>query len=553
MSEFAPINVAAYLGRLAETQPTKLAVAEPGVEPGDRSAYRRWTYAELHRESDRYAVGLSEHGIRRGMRTALLVKPSLAFFGLTFALFKLGAAPVLIDPGIGIRNMGRCLDEAEPEAFIGTPPAHLARLLLGWGRNSLRHLVTVGAKYGWGGVTLARLVERIGPYPAYPVADVSANEVAAILFTSGSTGPPKGAVYTHGMFANQVRILRDLFGLQPGEIDLCTFPLFALFAPALGWTAVIPVMDFTRPGSVDPRHIFAAIDAWSVTNLFGSPALLERLSQAANSAEVKLPTLRRVITAGAPVRPDILESFSRLLDAKTPIHTPYGATEALPISSISSQTILDETRTGTNVGKGNCVGYPAPGITIRIIKISDEPIARWCDDLLAPEGDVGEIIVQGPVVSPSYFHRPDQTALAKIPDQTGIVWHRMGDVGYFDDQGRLWFCGRKSQRVITKDRTFYTLSCEGVYNAHPNVRRTALVGVRRGVDVEPVLCIELRPSVRRAEHSAIRNELVEMGRRYEHTRPIRAMLFHPSFPVDIRHNAKISREKLAIWAARRLR
>jgi acyl-CoA synthetase (AMP-forming)/AMP-acid ligase II len=380
--------------------------------------------------------------------------------------------------------------------------------------------------------------------------EVAADEMAAILFTSGSTGPPKGAVYTHGMFAAQVRLLKETFGLEPGEIDLCTFPLFALFAPALGWSAILPEMDFTRPGSVEPAKIFGPIKRWGVTNLFGSPALLERVALAGEGKT--LPTLRRVITAGAPVRPNILEAFSRMLAGGAPIHTPYGATEALPVSSIASQEILSETRNSTAEGKGNCVGKPVASMKVRIIKISDEPITKWGDELMAPPGEVGEIVVQGPVVSREYWERPEQTALAKIADGERF-WHRMGDVGYFDPQGRLWMCGRKSHRVILKDRTLFTIPCEGVFNVHPKVRRTALVGVSRRCGVEPVLCVEPRPKVPASEHKRIAADLLELGAKHEHTRLIQTILFHPSFPVDIRHNAKIFREQLAEWAARRVK
>lgn len=542
-----PLNVAAYVDLLAQVQPDALAVAAP-----NRGGYAEWTYAELRRMTDRCAVGLQQFGAARGMRTALLVKPGLPFFGLVFALFKLGAVPVLIDPGIGAGNFGRCLNEAEPEAFIGIPAAHIARVLLGWGRKSIRHLVTVGRRLGWGGASLDSLTERVPAEAAMPAANVQPEETAAILFTSGSTGPPKGAVYTHGMFASQVRLLKETYGLSPGEIDLCTFPLFALFAPALGWSAIVPDMDFTRPGSVEPRKILEPIRRFGVTNLFGSPALLERVALSPAAEGRKLPSLRRVITAGAPVRPDILEAFSKLLAEDVPIHTPYGATEALPVATIASQEILGETQRGTALGAGNCVGRPVAGMTVRIIRICDEPIPAWSETLLAPPGEIGEIVVQGPVASPAYWKRPEQTALAKIMDGDRF-WHRMGDVGRFDEQGRLWMCGRKSHRVVLQDRTLFTLPCEGVFNVHPEVRRTALVGVELGQGTVPVLCVELRPGTPASRHAGIERELRELGARHEHTQPIQSMLFHANFPVDIRHNAKIFREKLAVWAARRLK
>ena len=189
---------------------------------------------------------------------------------------------------------------------------------------------------------------------------------------------------------------------------------------------------------------------------------------------------------------------------------------------------------------------------VKIIPIRDEPIPTWSDDLELPRGDIGEIAVQGPVVTHSYHKRPQSTALAKIVDAAGGFWHRMGDVGYLDDQGRLWFCGRKSQRVVTPSGTYFTIPCEGVFNTHPAVYRTALVGVERGGAVQPVLCVEREPNNPMPEE-ALRRELLDIGAKYPHTKAIQTILFHTAFPVDIRHNAKIFREQLAVWAAKQWR
>ena len=201
-----------------------------------------------------------------------------------------------------------------------------------------------------------------------------------------------------------------------------------------------------------------------------------------------------------------------------------------------------------------CIGRPVPGLEARIIRISNEAITAWDDALELPAGEVGEIAVKAPHATRSYFNLPQATALAKIPDPaSGGFYHRMGDVGYVDARGRLWFCGRKAHRVVTLQGTRYSVRCEGVFNASPRVLRTALVGVRRKGAIEPVLCVELEPAVRGASQDAIRAELRELGARHEETRQIETFLFHPAFPVDVRHNAKIFREKLALWAARQLR
>lgn len=542
----ATVNIAAALIDRARERPDDAALVLTAYDMGSIDAISRRTFRELNDRSDRLACGLARVGLTRGMRTVLMVPPSEEFYALTFALFKLGAVVVLIDPGMGVKNLGVCLAEAAPEAFIGVTKAHLARVILGWGKKTIRHRVTVGPRLLWGGWTLPR-VEEEGKGGEPGLAPTPADETAAILFTSGSTGVAKGAVYTHGIFAAQVEYLRSMYGIEPGEVDLPTFPLFGLFAPALGMTAVIPEMDFTRPGRVNPWFIRSPVRHEKVTNLFGSPALLRRVFFDKETQPEDLATLRRVISAGAPVPASVIRQVVSLLPPGVQVHTPYGATEALPVSTIGSDEILSETAALTEQGRGVCVGRPVPGMSVRIIHISDEPVPAWREDLILPQGEIGEITVSGPVVTRSYYNRPESTVLHKIR-AGGDHWHRMGDVGYLDEKGRIWFCGRKSQRVVTKDGTLFTIPCEGVFNAVPGVMRTALVGVKKGGETVPVLCVELEKGARGLPLEQLR----AAAERYDHTRPIRHFLGHPGFPVDIRHNAKIAREKLAGWAAKRV-
>ena len=545
MTESAFINIAAHLPDMARRQPDTAAI----IFPKDG---RKLTFAELDVLSDRIARGLIATGICRGVRTVLMVTPSPEFFALTFALFKVGAVPVLIDPGLGIKNLKKCFAEAQPHAYIGIPKAQLARLLFGWGKDSIRTIITVGRRLFWGGTTLDALLAEHGEVIPFTPAPTQADDVAAILFTSGSTGTPKGAVYSHGNFAAQVEALRTVYGIEPGEIDLPTFPLFALFAPALGMTAVIPEMDFTRPGSVDPVRIIDAIQRYGVTTMFGSPALINRVGRYGATHGVRLPSLRRAISAGAPVPAAVLERFTGLLPPGVQVFTPYGATEALPVCSIGSDEILGETRGITDAGGGVCIGRPVEGIRLEVIEISDEPVYCWHESLRVPTGKIGEIIVQGAQVTRGYYNRPDSDHLSKIADpETGSFFHRMGDLGGRDENGRVWFCGRKSHRVETEAGPLFTIPCEAVFNTHPLVYRTALVGVGVPGALTPVLCVELEKGVK-TDLPALKEELLVIARDHIHTHAIETILFHPAFPVDIRHNAKIFREKLAVWAAERL-
>ncbi len=544
-------NIADGLTAMARARPDAMAVFAPsGRDAGGRARHVHLTFRQLDELSDLAAAALTGKGISDGARTVLMVRPSLAFFALTFGLFKAGAVPVLVDPGLGIKNLGPCLAEAAPSAFVGIPAADLARRLFGWGKDSIRTVVTIGR--GWPGDLFghfhskAREVRVRGGFSAR-----LPDETAAILFTSGSTGVPKGAVYTHAIFQAQVESLRATYDIRPGEVDLCTFPLFALFGPALGMTCVVPEMDFTRPGRVDPTKIIEAVRDFGVTNLFGSPALVRRVGEYGQRHGIELPSLKRVISAGAPVSASVLATFSTMLAPGVEIFTPYGATESLPVASIGSGAILGETRFATEAGEGVCVGAPVEGMEVAIVGIDDGPIADWSDSLRVPPGTIGEIVVRGPVVTRSYFARPEATTLAKIADGDRFR-HRMGDVGYFDDRGRIWFCGRKSHRVVTPERTWFTIPVEGVFNTHPSVYRTALVGVGEPGKARPVVCVELIRGKSPKSFGSIRDDLIALAQAGPVTRGLDTFLRHPSFPVDIRHNAKIFREKLAAWAAREL-
>lgn len=522
-------NISSLISELAAALPDS-----PAVIDGKRTV----SFRELDSEISLLAAGLAKAGIRPGTRAALMVPPSIEFAALTFALFRAGAVIVLIDPGIGPANMRACLEESRPEAFIGVPKAHAARLLLRWATKSLRLFITVGKNWLWGGLTLEEL-RRLGASAPPPE---SGPDTAAILFTSGSTGAPKGAVYTHSMFAAQARMLKEYFGIEPGSVSVPTFPLFALFDLALGLTIVLPEMDFTRPAAVDPGLLSGLINKYKAAQLFGSPALLDTLGRYGEKSGTALPSLKRVISCGAPVSAAVIGRVKKMVAPGTQVFTPYGATEALPVSCVSSAELA-----GLEPDlPGICVGRTWEGMETFIIKISDGPIPAWSEELLAAKGEIGEIAVKGPVVSPEYFGRTESTALAKIRGEDGALYHRMGDTGWKDAEGRLWFCGRKSHRVRTLTETLFTIPCEAVFNAHPAVRRAALVGTGPAGRQTPVLCVELEKS--RAQSEALRNELLALGADNERTRSIKTVLFHPGFPVDIRHNAKISREKLAAWA-----
>ena len=551
MSE--PCNIAAALPRLARERPGQVAMRCPGRN-GRYGV--ELTYAQLDARSDAIAAGLAKRGIARGTRTVVMVRPTPEFFLVMFALFKAGAVPVLVDPGIDKRALRQCLDEAQPEAFIGIPLAMLAKSLLGWAKSS-RTNITTGAHAWLADATLAG-IERAGANAdsqpaASTMADTQSDDIAAILFTSGSTGVPKGVVYRHRHFVAQVEMLRSAFDMQPGGTDLPTFPPFALFDPALGLSSIIPDMDPTRPARANPRKLHAAIKQFGVDQLFGSPALMRVLAEHGEA----LPSVKRATSAGAPVPPEVVAKMLELLPGDAQFWTPYGATECLPVAVIEGRELLS-LRERTEAGAGTCVGRPVPPNLVRIIRIGDEAIAQWSDALPVGAGQVGEITVAGPTATDAYWNRDAQTKLAKIretlPDGTTRIVHRMGDLGWFDAEGRLWFCGRKSQRVVVDDATtLCTEQVEPVFNAHPDVARSALVGVGARGSQRPLLCVELKRGVDAKQWPRIAGELRHLADGRVHTAKVEGFLRYPKpFPVDIRHNAKIGREKLAAWMAKHI-
>ena len=543
------VNISLGLKKTKEKYPYKRAVVFPERRNRkSRVLYSQITFTQLDTQSDQLAFGLEKAGIIRGTRTILMVPPGIEFFILILAMVKVGAVPVIVDPGMGIGRMLQCLQQGKPSAFIGIEKAHILRKLKPKFFKSVRYWVTVGNKWFWGGYTLDELmIETDEPYPT---AKTTWNETAAIAFTTGSTGPAKGVVYTHGNFAAQIKQLQEHFQVEPDEIDLPTFPLFALFDPSLGMTAVIPDMDPTKPAFVNPEKIVEAIENHGVTNMFASPALLNRVGKYGRENHIKLPSLRRVISAGAPVTPANLEQFSTMLTDPAQIHTPYGATEAVPIISIELNEILEETREFSENGYGMCIGRPICNTKIKLIKIMDDPIAQFDEKLEVPQKQVGEIIVQADLVTQSYFNNKKANLLAKISDHDGRFWHRMGDLGWKDSKERIWFCGRKDHRVTTRDETLFTIPVEAIFNNHEQVYRSALAGAGPKKNQTPVIFIEPLSKIKNRKRFI--QELYELAESNPLTRKIEHIFIEKAFPVDIRHNSKIFREQLAVKAEKKL-
>ncbi len=541
------VNIARHLAAMAASQPHTAALKIPRgrTRSGDID-YLTLSFVELAAEVASWRAQITAAGIVRGDRVLVMVKPGLPLIASAFALFAHGAVPVVIDPGMGLKNFLACVARSRPRALLGIP---LARAISHVFRKAFR---TLAVRVPASSSPTARAKFQ-NPNPKLEIEEAGSSDLAAILFTSGSTGAPKGVCYTHGMFDAQVELIRATYDIRPGEIDLPMLPVFALFNPALGMTTVVPEIDPSRPATVDPKKIIQAIRQETVTSSFGSPTLWRKLAVHCHQNHIELPTVRRVLCAGAPVPPDLWDLMSPVLP-NGQLHSPYGATESLPVSTISAAEVLANhhgTAIATEHGAGTCVGRPLPANDVRIIALTDAPLATLADTTQLPLGQIGEIIVAGPTVTHTYDALPEATAAAKILDGT-TVFHRLGDAGYLDDSGRLWFCGRKAERVDTGDGPLFTEQVEPLFNAHADVRRSALIGLgklgyqRLAIVVEPT---DLGLVADSANCRRFARELREIAKRHPHTSGIKLFYFRDKFPVDVRHNAKIHRLTLARWAA----
>jgi acyl-CoA synthetase (AMP-forming)/AMP-acid ligase II len=602
------VNVAAYLPLRSRETPDKIALAFPLTRDRlKRTAWTHLTFRQLEILSNQYANGFVQAGIKRGDRVLLMVRPSLDFVALAFSLFKTGAVPVLIDPGMGLKSLLSCIKDVEPQAIVAVGPVLAAKKLLPGIFRHVKTEIAVGPRpWWWRGFCTDDFINKENSQ--FKTVKTGPEELAAILFTSGSTGPAKGVEYIHSIFEAQVRQLKNFYKITPNEIEMPAFPLFALFSPALGITCVIPQMDPTKPAQVDPAKIVEAVSDFGPTNTFGSPAIWRRVADYCIANNIVLPSFKRLLLAGAPVPTDILLKFTRILSKDALACTPYGCTESLPSFNVTHHEILRPDRLEKNrMGKGVLIGKPISQMEARIIKITDDPIEYIEDAGKCSVNEIGEIIVTGPVTTRAYFKNDRANRLSKIKDNQVLtdnpdftdnqvltdnpdftdnqvvtdncehnqaftdnqclinnhdnkkinqrIWHRIGDTGYIDEEGYYWFCGRKSHRLETPGGRMFTIPCEAIFNNHPDVFRSALVGPGKQGSQYPVIIIEPMPGKfpgSKEQARQFRQELLEIAQTSELTRNIRIVLFHPSFPVDIRHNAKIFREKLTVWAERKM-
>ncbi|MSS99046.1 MAG: peptide synthase [Opitutales bacterium] len=538
-------NVARHLRIAATEHPDGVATKSPVSTSAGEVVHKVRTFHQLDQESDAAAECFRQNGIASGARVLLAVRPGHDLIVGMFGLLKLGAVPVAIDPGMGWSAFLDCVGRSRPTALVGVRSSTLLSRLPLAAFRTLRHRVTVGNS-AW-----RHALSATSPSPR-PLTAVTPDTLAAILFTSGSTGAPKGVCYTHGMFDAQIELVRSTYGICPGEIDMAMLPLFALFNPALGTTTVTPLLDPSKPLAADPATLVATLIAEKVTCSFGSPAIWSKVADHCETHRIKLPDLRRLLIAGAPVSGELVAKL-RHIAPNCVTHTPYGATECLPVTTIAADELLGEVRQLALRGQGTCVGRPVSGVEIRVIRETGSLIATLAEATPCAVGEVGEIIATGPSVTREYDGLPAATRLAKIADGDR-VWHRMGDLGALDTSGRLFFFGRCVEKIRTPEGDLATESLEPAFRQHPQVFRCALIGIGAAPDQSPALVVEPRPGHFPETEDARRRFIAEM-REIALVNPqaarVKQIVFQHALPVDVRHNAKIHRLQLAKeWTSR---
>ncbi|GAA1186700.1 alpha/beta fold hydrolase [Nesterenkonia xinjiangensis] len=527
---------------------------------GEEPATLSWQ--ELSARIDALARGLSELGVARGDRVSLLVPPGNDLTVVLYACLRVGAVAVVADAGLGVRGMTRAARSARPEWIIGATPGLALARAFGWpGRRiSVQALSSRQARLLGTVASVERLLRsHVGRTPEVPAP--APEDEAAVLFTSGSTGPAKGVIYTHGRLAALVALLRRQFDVVPGSSLIAGFAPFALLGPAIGATSVTPDMSVTKPATLTAVAVAEAALAGEATMFFGSPAALRNVvATGADLDPEQRAALRRialVLSAGAPVHPDLLDAVQELFPTAE-IHTPYGMTEGLLQADIDRGQVHEAMATRQS---GVCVGRPVAGVHVALAPLDAE--GRPAEELVVlqeppqPEavGVLAEVVVSAAHMKAGYDRLWDTDRASSRDDADGLLWHRTNDVGHVDAEGRLWIEGRLQHVITAPGGPVGPGSVETPVDALEEVARSAAVGVGP-VGTQSVVVI-VEPQTDPGELSTGRSplatpEFAAAVRGAAGDVPVSAVLVLEELPTDIRHNSKIDRTRLAVWADRAL-
>ncbi len=485
------------------------------------------TFAQLAAASGHVATQLTQAGLHPGDAVLIFQPMSAKLYTALLALFQLGMMAMFVDPSAGLQHLERCCQIYPPKAFIATPKAHLLRLISPQLRQ-IPHSFSLNTPLPFSQTLLYDPTASISPRLA--LHSLQPSTPALLTFTSGSTGRPKAALRTHGFLLAQQAVLQSSLQLTAGEIDLTTLPIFVLANLAAGVTSLIPNVDLRFPGKVNATAVIRQIQQYQPTSTAASPAFLERLAAACEQKMLELASFRRIFSGGAPVFPNLLKRLQAIAP-QSQITAVYGSTEAEPIAHVTLAEMQSADFEAIQQGGGLLAGHPVPEIHLRVIANQTGTVIPALsqadfDAMAVSVRQIGEIVVSGAHVLPGYWQgQGDEETKFRV---AGIPWHRTGDAGYLDEQGRLWLMGRCGARLLDEQGELYPFAVEAAIAGRAGIHRTALV-TQHG---KRLLLVEGTPE---ATDPA---SLQHIQQQLEWAKLDECRAFK-NIPVDKRHNAKI--------------
>ncbi len=496
------------------------AVIELGPNP------RSISFGDLHNRIENIAAGLAAYGINAGDRIALLVQPGVDLTAVLYGLWRRGAIAVVVDAGLGLRGIRTALRSAGPRYVIGGFKGLAAARTMGLAAQ----FISVGEAPGLKVATTLAQLEALGahsPLPDPPLAD----QPAAIAFTSGATGPAKGVLYLHGQLQAQREALAALYSITDSDRLVAAFGPFALMGAALGIPSAVPDMNLTAPRTLTAQALAEAVEAVDATMVFASPAALANVART-RAAVAPMPGVRLLLSTGAPVPAELLREVLTMFPSAQ-AHAPYGMTEVLPVADIGLKEME-----AAGAGNGTCVGHPVPGVTVAVSAL--DAAGNATGPLSEQPGITGEVCVQAAHMKQRY----DRLWVTERAASRDAGWHRTGDVGHFDADGRLWIEGRLVHVIVTADGPVTPVGLERRVEAIPAVKRAAAVGIGPRGAQQVVMVVETESARAGLASDALRDVVrASVGE-------IPAVLTVRALPVDIRHNSKIDRVRVGRWAQR---
>ncbi|MEE2959810.1 MAG: AMP-binding protein [Myxococcota bacterium] len=529
----------------AEAHPEAVALNYPRGKRGE--GWNTLTYTELEHRIEAFSQGYRRLGFESGDRVLLMFAPSLQFYPAIFGLLRAGLVPVFIDPAMGIGKVLACVESIKPRALIAPAALHTVSLFLRSTFKSVDIRIVAG-RWSWlFGPTLTQL-ERATRGTQLPECNLGLHDDASIVFTSGSTGPPKAVVMSRYCMAERIRALEAMLKLAPETQVVETLLVYTILWLSMGLTVSVPEIDVKSPSKADPEAVVDAILKFKPNFASASLIVWQKLVRYAETHKTHFPSLKTLLTSSAPIPVSLHKRLRAFVNEEVELYTPYGATEALPVTNIGTQEILGGTAEATMRGEGICLGHAAPGMEIRIIALQSQELPTWDKVQLLEAGEIGEVVVCGGGVSTEYRNAPGANEKSKIHEGE-LLWHRMGDLGYLDSDNRLWFCGRTMHRLDTENGLVPAVPVEQIFLQHPAVFRAALVGVGRAGKERGVLCVELEGGQSWSEEVALDIICLSQGTRWEGV--VEEAVHYPNLPTDPRHNSKIIREEVKEWVSRR--